>query len=414
MKARTAALGLGAGTLGVALGAVLSIAAQRAEPVHRQNGPGTGPSRHAAEASSPSGHESGEPLEGHVPPGTFLAWIPGEMPPRFQQRADALHGMRHAVVVANDTTWMSRSYAASGELVDDPTPPYEVPLDTAAVTPADFAPFLPPADRSVIGDLARGEGVLGASSARLRGLGPGAVLEFGSVRVPIAAVLPDELVGANELLVDRDIGRRIGVVHDRYALLAPHPAPAAPALASELRPLAGGSPIQVRAPGDTPFLRQGDAVLPPVQIKERFGEFDARPAPGPGGFLEIDPSWVHAHIATRQVPLLGEITCNQALFPQLIGAMRELRRRGLGDLVQTQHGCYVPKFVLNSPTAAISHHSWGIAFDINLAGNEYGEPPHQPPRLVRVLERWGFVWGGTFIVPDGNHFEYHRPPSAGV
>ena len=169
------------------------------------------------------------------------------------------------------------------------------------------------------------------------------------MRVPIAAVLPDELVGANELLVSRDVGRRIGVVHDRYALLAPHPVPSAAALASELRPIAGGSPIQVRAPGDTPFLRQGDAVLPPIQIKERFGEFDARPAAGSGGFLDIDPAWVRAHIATRHVPLLGEITCNRALFPQLIGAMRELRRRGLGDLVQTQHGCYVPKFVLNSP-----------------------------------------------------------------
>jgi len=91
--------------------------------------------------------------------------------------------------------------------------------------------------------------------------------------------------------------------------------------------------------------------------------------------------------------------------------MRELRRRGLGDLITSQEGCYAPRLVLGSPTATISHHAWGMAFDINLTGNEYGEPPHQPPRLVRVLERWGFVWGGTFTVPDGNHFEYHRPPT---
>jgi hypothetical protein len=24
------------------------------------------------------------------------------------------------------------------------------------------------------------------------------------------------------------------------------------------------------------------------------------------------------------------------------------------------------------------------------------------------MERLGFIWGGTFIVPDGNHFEYRR------
>jgi hypothetical protein len=32
---------------------------------------------------------------------------------------------------------------------------------------------------------------------------------------------------------------------------------------------------------------------------------------------------------------------------------------------------------------------------------------------VRTIERYGFIWGGTFIVPDGNHFEYKSPPPAG-
>jgi hypothetical protein len=31
--------------------------------------------------------------------------------------------------------------------------------------------------------------------------------------------------------------------------------------------------------------------------------------------------------------------------------------------------------------------------------------------MVDVFERWGFVWGGTFIQPDGMHFEYRRPPA---
>jgi hypothetical protein len=60
----------------------------------------------------------------------------------------------------------------------------------------------------------------------------------------------------------------------------------------------------------------------------------------------------------------------------------------------------------------LSHHAWGIALDCNFAGNAYGEPPDQDPRLVRTMERWGFIWGGSFIVPDGNHFEYRRAPAA--
>jgi hypothetical protein len=70
----------------------------------------------------------------------------------------------------------------------------------------------------------------------------------------------------------------------------------------------------------------------------------------------------------------------------------------------------VPRFINRDPSAMLSHHSWGIAFDTNLVGNYYGSAPHQDPRLVSILERWGFLWGGSFVVPDGNHFEYRRSP----
>ena len=92
--------------------------------------------------------------------------------------------------------------------------------------------------------------------------------------------------------------------------------------------------------------------------------------------------------------------------------MSSLDRRGLGGLIESYAGCFAPKFVNRDPTAMLSHHAWGIAFDCNFPGNAYGEPPHQDPRLVRTMERFGFIWGGTFIVPDGNHFEYRRSPAA--
>jgi hypothetical protein len=393
------AAGLAAGiVIGVALGATATLAIQGWAslpdpdvPMPAQEVPSTRPQ----------------------PPGAYLVWTSGGMPDGFRQEVRHLDGIRRSVVVSSDNAWLDRSWSAQGEVIDDPRPGYAIPLEVAAVDPREFAPFLPPADRSVVLSIADGEGVLGQSSARLRGLGPGAVMRFGDVRVEVAAILPDELVGANELMVSREVGRSIGVTQDRYALVVPGSAHSTRSVERLLDPiLPSDPPSKVRAPGDTPYFRQGDAVLPPVRIKLLFGEFAARPTPGRPGYLTLDPAWVRRNIDTQRVPLLGSVTCNVALFPQIRGVVDELVERGLQDAIQSFSGCFSARHINRIPSAGLSHHSWGIALDINVQqGNLFGQTPHQDPRLVRVFERWGFVWGGTFIVPDGMHFEYHREPA---
>lgn len=345
-------------------------------------------------------------------PDTFLAWTPGGLPEGFADRVAALPGIRRVVVVASDNAWLTRSFDEDGEVVDDPRPTFAIPLEVAAVDPRAYAPFLPPVDRGVTVALTRGQGVLGESSARLRGLGPGSVLRFDRVDVEIAAVLPDELVGAHELLISRATGRTIGVSRERYALLVPRRETTSRRLTHRLeRALPPGTLVRVRAPGETPYFRHGDAVLPPVRIKELFGEFAAKPRPGAPGFLTLDPAWVRSNIATRRVPLLGRVTCHVALFPQIRGAIAELIELGLGDTIRVYSGCFAPRHINRIPTAGISHHSWGIALDINAPANPFGAEPDQNARMVEVFERWGFLWGGRFILPDGMHFEYRRPPT---
>jgi len=359
------------------------------------------------------------PVTRPAAPASFLAWVPHGLPDNFDERVARLPQIGRMTLVAEDNVWLRRSWAATGELVDETTRPYRIPIDAAAIDVRTFAPFLPPADRATLAAVEAGDGILGSTSASLRGLGPGAVLDFGpGARVRIAAVLPDELVGAAELVVSKDTGRRIGVTRDRHLLLQPTAGRRTTSRKLErvLQPLLPDGlgvlgRVQVRAPGETPYFRAGDAVLPPVLMKALFGEFTARPAKGNPGYLELDPEWIRDQIVSTNVPLLGPVRCHRAIVPQLRDAMRELRDTGYGSLIRSYHGCFVPKFITRDPTALISHHTWGVAFDVNLEGNYYGQEPHQDERLQDTLEDWGFLWGGNFVVPDGNHFEYRRAPA---
>ncbi len=331
-----------------------------------------------------------------IVPATLLAWTPGGLPAGFAGRVSKLSGVDHVVAV-----------------VDRPPQGLAIPLEVAAAAPSRYGPFLAPGDRTVLPALAKGEAVLGASSAALRHLGVGAVLRFGNLSLRVAGILPDAEVGAHELFVSRATARGLGVAVDRYLLIDPAAGTSRERLSAGIRrALPPGALVQIRGPGETPYFRQGDAVLPQVKIKQVFGEFAAKPI---GGFLEIDPSWVAAHIVTATVPILGTVRCNRVLLPQLRGALAEIRSEGLSSLLDPADfaGCFSPRFLNRIPNSIISHHSWGMAVDLNARANPFGRTPHQDPRIVAAFERWGFTWGGQWLLPDGMHFEFLRFPSSG-
>jgi hypothetical protein len=283
-----------------------------------------------------------------------------------------------------------------------------IPLEAIAFDPATYMGFLPASARAAFRRLAPGEALLGATSARLRRVGPGGRLELaGGRRLTVAGVVDDALVGAAEVAVSRMGGPAVGLDRDRYALLAYRGGRAAVAAAVR-RALPAGLPVRLRGPGETPFFRAGDAVLPQAMIKERFGEFAWRPADG-GDFVQ-DPAWQAANLATRRVPILGPVRCNRVLLPALAGAMRELEQHNLAGLVDPAAfaGCWSSRLTRGGDGA--SRHAWGAAVDLNVAGNPTGLDSAQDPRLVEVMERWGFTWGGRWLVPDPAHFEYLRPP----
>ena len=340
--------------------------------------------------------------------GIYLAWTTGGLPPGFREAVRGLPNVRQSLVVAAGTAWLTRAVSARGR-AEAPPQGLAYPIEVAAVDPSEVVRFLPRPARRVAALLGRGEGVLGSSAARVRKMGAGSTLSFGTTAVRVAAVLPDRLIGAKELLVSRHVGWRMGITRDRYALLRLTTPLSDRALALLLRRIVpAAQALRVRAPGETRFLREADAAIPPVRLKLAFGEFAARPE---GGYLFLDPSWVRANIARERVPILGTVLCNVELFQQLRGALGDVVRRGLAGLIKPSEygGCYSPRFAMRDPRAGISHHSWGAAIDINVTENPYGARPSMDPRIVRIFKHWGFRWGGDWLIPDGMHFEYGRP-----
>ena len=344
-------------------------------------------------------------------PPAYLAWTPGGLPLDFRARVRTIRGLEATVVFAGNTLWLTGSRDASGDVVDDPRQPFAIPIDAFAVDPIEVAPFLPSEIRREVGDtLAQGRAVLGSRSAALRRLGVGGTLEFGEREVRVGAVVPDEVIGWSEVLVSRVVGRRLGIVDDRYLLTLPEGKPERSAFERMLRPLVPSTlPMRVERPGGTPYMRVANGVDPPVVLKEVFGEFSAALDAADPAFFRVDPVWTD-NLVTRSVPLLGRLTCHRRFMADLLVVMRTIEREGLGSLIHSTAGCFNARTVGRSPSNPPSFHAYGAAVDINAPENAFGATPTMDRRIVAMFEAAGFNWGGDFLIPDGMHFEYGGGP----
>jgi hypothetical protein len=124
-----------------------------------------------------------------------------------------------------------------------------------------------------------------------------------------------------------------------------------------------------------------------------------------GGRIAPDPAWVATHISTEVMPIIGPMTCNRAIFPQLRAALAEVVSRGLaGELHPDEYaGCYYPRFIAG--TTVLSNHSFGLAMDFNVPGNQRGTVGEMNRDVVSIFKKWGFAWGGDWNYTDPMHFE---------
>jgi hypothetical protein len=147
------------------------------------------------------------------------------------------------------------------------------------------------------------------------------------------------------------------------------------------------------------------AVLTGASVNQAVGTFSY--TPHPDGTVTPDPRWVHAYIRTEQVPIIGSVTCNKGMLPQLRAALSEVVQRGLADRIHPSQygGCYYPRYIAHDPAKGLSLHTWGIAIDLNVPENQRGTVGRMDRQVVQIFKRWGFAWGGDWHYTDPMHFE---------
>ncbi|HEX6568718.1 MAG TPA: M15 family metallopeptidase [Acidimicrobiales bacterium] len=408
-----AAAGLAGLVVGAAAVVGIQDAGSRPAPAPRAT-PATGPARSdavgpAAASPDPGGSGPATAVPPAPTPSVLLAWTPQGLDPGLAVAADVDPAVTATSVVRGGPVDLVSSRDAGGAPVDGLASGWAIPLDALAIDPAAHAGFVSIADQAAVTALGEGEALLGATSAGLRRLEPGGVIELAGGRsLTVAAVVSDTAIGGAELAVDVATGEGLGVDTARY-LLAAYAGDRA-GLEQRLRAaLTAGTAVRFRGPGETPFLRHGDAVLPQAQIKEQFGEFAYRPGSGGDAFVQ-DPAWQAANLTTVELPIVGAARCHRLVVDALAGALGDVVAANLGDLIDPEGfaGCWNPRTTRGS--TSVSHHAWGVAVDINATANPTGLASVQDPRLLAIFARWGFTDGSDWLVPDAGHIEYVAPP----
>jgi hypothetical protein len=156
------------------------------------------------------------------------------------------------------------------------------------------------------------------------------------------------------------------------------------------------------------------AVLSGSSVSQAVGTFNY--TPHADGTVTPDPRWVREYIRRETMPIIGPVTGNKGMLPQLRAALTEIvRTPGLAATIHPDQygGCYVPRFIANDPAKGLSLHSWGMAVDLNVPENQRGTAGHMNRQVVAIFKKWGFAWGGDWNYTDPMHFEMDRVVKVG-
>jgi hypothetical protein len=312
----------------------------------------------------------------------LLAWTSSGLPAQALERTRALVGVTGVTEVRGDELRLTGEHDANGKSRLTLPPGAAIPIDALAIDPVGYSRDIPTRAATLVRSLPRDGALLGVTSARVRGIGVGSSLTFDATTVRIAGVVADSLVGAAEVIVPDD--SPLAVPTPRFLLVAYH------GDRSDLEDAIGHAfhrPVRFRAPGETPYLRQGDAVLPQALVKARFGEFwyrvDAR------GAVTIDPHWVARNIVTIDVPGAGRLRVNRMVAGSLRAALVSI-----GAHETAGASAFAPQMI--STGIGLSRHTWGIGVTL----------PDHGQHTSALMAAAGFRWGGLWLNRSPDYYEW--------
>ncbi len=315
--------------------------------------------------------------------GALLVWTSNGLPAGLAESAALLAEVERVTEVRGDHV---RFEVAEGW----------VDLDALAVDPITYAPFVPLRDRDLVATLEPDEVLLSATSARLRNAGVGDVLRIDGRSLTVVGVVDDRHVGAAELVVTFDA--LPSVETPRYLLVIHRGERDAVEDAIRLE-VAADRGVRFRGAGEARILRHGDAVLPQSWVKRDFGEFVT---PNASATPQPDAQFVASNITTFELEPLGTLTCHRALEAPLRRAIARLNDSARATLAGSSPSCYLP--ASSGRGLGLARSTWGISLTLSGALDKSGGGAD--PTIVDAFAAEGFAWGGDWLDPEPNHFEY--------
>ena len=288
---------------------------------------------------------------------------------------------------------------------------WRIPMATM-VAPIDYV-------RATGGDamaevVARGDIVMGETSAKVRGAQVGDVLTlrdrtFWMHPFTVGAIVADEFVNSGDLLMSSSAAASLGEMPVSRIAITGIASPSSVLAGLKKKGITIGTVYRLRTSWDR---NNPDGTLGTATVKKLLGEFSYRPTAGSS--ILVAGSWTSRNITwkMRYTDIKLGNNCHRLVVDAIQGALTEIRNARLSRFVDTQNsnrygGCFVGRYNRFAGNfGAPSRHAWGMAIDINTNTNPQGGVPQMNCAVVRIFRKWGFAWGGNFWPADGMHFEY--------